>query len=79
MQWSSAAACATWAEVSDATIAILDATTFADLATRASGRWTDVALPTPGVKARRLELGAEGRRRTVGGASPDTMSVFCVD
>ena len=39
----------TWAEVRDATIAILDATTFADLAARASGRWTEVALPTPGV------------------------------
>lgn len=41
---------ATWAEVRDATIAILEATTFADLAARASGRWTDVALPTRSVK-----------------------------
>jgi DNA-binding IscR family transcriptional regulator len=30
----------TWAEVRDATIAILDRTTFADLAARAGGRWT---------------------------------------
>jgi DNA-binding IscR family transcriptional regulator len=36
----------TWAEVRDATIAILEATTFADLAARASGRWTEVPLPT---------------------------------
>ena len=32
---------ATWSAVRDATIAILDSTTFADLAARASGRWTD--------------------------------------
>jgi Rrf2 family protein len=30
----------TWAEVRDATIAILDRTTFADLAARSGGRWT---------------------------------------
>jgi Rrf2 family protein len=35
----------TWAEVRDATIAILDRTTFADLAARAGGRWT--APPEP--------------------------------
>jgi Rrf2 family protein len=34
----------TWAEVRDATIAILDATTFADLAARAGGPWTAVRL-----------------------------------
>jgi Rrf2 family protein len=31
----------TWAEVRDATIAILERTTFADLAARAGGRWTE--------------------------------------
>jgi Rrf2 family protein len=31
----------TWAEVRDATIAILERTTFADLAVRSSGRWTE--------------------------------------
>jgi Rrf2 family protein len=31
----------TWAEVRDATIAILDRTTFADLASRSGGRWTE--------------------------------------
>ena len=31
----------TWTAVRDATIAILDATTFADLAARAGGRWAD--------------------------------------
>jgi len=40
----------TWAEVRDATIAILERTTFADLAARSSGRWTasevTVAAPT---------------------------------
>jgi Rrf2 family protein len=40
----------TWAEVRDATIAILERTTFADLAARSSGRWTDgngqIAAPT---------------------------------
>ena len=34
----------TWAAVRDATIAILDATTFADLAARSGGRWTAVEL-----------------------------------
>jgi Rrf2 family protein len=33
-----------WADVRDATIAILDATTFADLAARAEGPWKAVAL-----------------------------------
>jgi Rrf2 family protein len=36
-----------WTDVRDATIAILDATTFADLAARAGGRWTSVALTQP--------------------------------
>lgn len=39
---------ATWARVRDATIAILDDTTFADLADQAGGRWlqtTPVSLP----------------------------------
>jgi Rrf2 family protein len=36
----------TWAEVRDATIAILDRTTFADLSARARGRWT-AGLPAP--------------------------------
>src|SRR6476659_8703412 len=40
----------TWAEVRDATIAILERTTFADLAARSSGRWVAgeaaVAAPT---------------------------------
>jgi Rrf2 family protein len=31
----------TWAEVRDATIAILERTTFADLAARSSGRWAE--------------------------------------
>jgi len=31
----------TWAEVRDATIAILERTTFADLAARSSGRWNE--------------------------------------
>ena len=34
----------TWAEIRDATIAILDRTTFADLAARSGGRWTAVTL-----------------------------------
>jgi Rrf2 family protein len=42
----------TWAAVRDATIAILDSTTFADLAARAGGRWEPdavaVALAAPG-------------------------------
>jgi Rrf2 family protein len=38
----------TWAEVRDATIAILDATTFADLVARSGGRWVEpVAVPAP--------------------------------
>jgi Rrf2 family protein len=41
----------TWMAVRDATIAILDSTTFADLASRAGGRWEPdpvaVALATP--------------------------------
>jgi Rrf2 family transcriptional regulator, cysteine metabolism repressor len=46
----------TWSDVRDATIAILERTTFADLAERSSGRWTDgetaVAAPTRrGVRA----------------------------
>lgn len=36
---------ATWAEVRDATIEILDRTTFADLAARAGGRWVDPSVP----------------------------------
>lgn len=35
---------ATWAEVRDATIAILDRTTFADLAARSGGRWVANSL-----------------------------------
>jgi Rrf2 family protein len=35
---------ATWAAVRDATIAILDSTTFADLAARAGGRWEPDAV-----------------------------------
>lgn len=34
----------TWAAVRDATIAILDSTTFADLAARAGGRWTETPV-----------------------------------
>jgi DNA-binding IscR family transcriptional regulator len=34
----------TWAEVRDATIAILDRTTFADLATRSGGRWVSSSV-----------------------------------
>jgi Rrf2 family protein len=33
----------TWAEVRDATIAILDSKTFAELAERSAGRWTELA------------------------------------
>jgi Rrf2 family protein len=37
-----------WTDVRDATIAILDATTFADLAARAGGRWAKIEMvPTP--------------------------------
>jgi Rrf2 family protein len=46
----------TWSAVRDATIAILDATTFADLAARAGGRWVDVAVP---VAAPRVAVTAE--------------------
>ena len=35
---------ATWAEVRDATIAILDNTTFAMLVERSGGRWADIRL-----------------------------------
>jgi Rrf2 family protein len=35
---------ATWADVRDATIAILDRTTFADLAARSGGRWVSSSL-----------------------------------
>ena len=45
----------TWAAVRDATIAILDDTTFADLAARSGGRWVEpveVALPTRRAPAR---------------------------
>jgi len=35
----------TWSAVRDATIAILDATTFADLVDRAGGRWVDAGVP----------------------------------
>lgn len=43
----------TWAEVRDATIAILERTTFADLAARSGGRWTAAWEPVgPGSKAR---------------------------
>jgi Rrf2 family protein len=43
----------TWSAVRDATIAILDATTFADLVARAGGRWVDAGVPvaTPRVAA----------------------------
>lgn len=34
-----------WAEVRDATIAILERTSFADLAAAAGGRWVDPSLP----------------------------------
>jgi len=37
-----------WADVRDATIAILDATTFADLAARAEGPWKAVSLTREG-------------------------------
>jgi Rrf2 family cysteine metabolism transcriptional repressor len=48
----------TWAEVRDETIKILDKTTFATLAERAGGRWTEprdavpVAAPVPGRRRR---------------------------
>jgi Rrf2 family protein len=37
----------TWAEVRDATIAILDNTTFADLVERSGGRWAAIREPVP--------------------------------
>jgi Rrf2 family protein len=39
-----------WADVRDATIAILDATTFADLAARAEGPWKAVSLTKAGTQ-----------------------------
>jgi Rrf2 family protein len=36
-----------WTEVRDATIAILERVSFADLAQRAGGRWIDPSLPPP--------------------------------
>jgi Rrf2 family protein len=36
----------TWEEVRDATINILDSTTFADLAERSGGPWTEITLST---------------------------------
>jgi Rrf2 family protein len=44
----------TWMAVRDATIAILDSTTFADLAARAGGRWTETPVAV-GAPARRGE------------------------
>src|SRR5262249_14369549 len=44
---------ATWSAVRDATIAILDETTFADLAARAGGRWTEPVPETVGVPSGR--------------------------
>jgi len=44
----------TWMAVRDATIAILDSTTFADLAARAGGRWTETPV-TVGAPALRGE------------------------
>ena len=35
-----------WSDVRDATIRILEETTFADLAARSSGAWTEIAAPT---------------------------------
>jgi DNA-binding IscR family transcriptional regulator len=35
-----------WSDVRDATIRILEETTFADLAARAGGEWTRIAAPT---------------------------------
>jgi Rrf2 family protein len=42
----------TWAQVRDATIAILDATTFADLRDRAGGVWTPVDLVSSAIPAK---------------------------
>ena len=50
----------TWAEVRDATIAILERTTFATHGEAASGRWTDgvaVAAPTRRSRRGRYERG----------------------
>ena len=41
----------TWAEVRDATIAILDNTTFASLVERSGGRWVAIREPLPAVVA----------------------------
>jgi Rrf2 family protein len=41
----------TWAEVRDATIAILDNTTFASLVDRSGGRWLAIRDPLPAVVA----------------------------
>ena len=48
----------TWAAVRDATIAILDDTTFADLAARSGGRWQDVELSTASPRKARIRKGA---------------------
>jgi Rrf2 family protein len=48
----------TWAEVRDATIAILERTTFADLAARSSGPWT--ASQPVGAPARRVRSQSGG-------------------
>ena len=50
----------TWSAVRDATIAILDATTFADLAARAGGRWAEQTVPvaTPRVAVAAADLPA---------------------
>jgi Rrf2 family protein len=54
----------TWAEVRDATIAILDNTTFADLVARSGGRWDLIREPVP------VSItGAAPRGRVAGGAS----------
>lgn len=47
----------TWAEVRDATIAVLERTTLADLAARSSGRWSD---PTPVEVTTRRSRGSAG-------------------
>jgi len=47
---------AVWHEVRDATIAILERTTFADLAGRAGGRWSDPSVPPVGVVVSPLSL-----------------------
>lgn len=51
---------AAWAEVRDATIAILERTTFATLAKQASGRWTDgVAVAAPARRSRVVTTSAD--------------------